>query len=516
MEVYQLWSDNTNNTNYNTNHNTNHNTNPNTNNNTDNTDNDDSNLDSTSVFEDPDLSPQAQLIVQNLYFEDCINKELQQMRGNMEILQLTFGSVSKISSYTPLHPEKFPKWQESLIPAMKQCLVQDVLMRKGIREANGLLRDLAIKLMKGSELIMNEKGSPESVAIVVEQLEIAFKKLADAKQKLKELDFSILKVFEDNTGMILSQAGSKRANDILVKKEELISRLKKQQRILERMDQEKNKIVGLIAQFQNYICAMELMRDNKDQGIREMREQRAQLQTEITALNAKMEKVPLFNKKEVVLSYRKVLFRRQRTTVSLVRNENRESEVNFLKGIASERLSQADTILNHEERREAQLKALTKEIAEAKSKLASLQKKLDNLEQKVDVKFVNCTGEIDAIFKEMDELDKEADDMHNCYGLKGSTLVEFLAELRVFLQTTKNGASIIQPILSLLGNVESLFEIPFKSLKGSNNPRSVFMSGNLMIKELGFIKSLYENLPQLLITPNQTESNLLQKMLNGH
>jgi hypothetical protein len=125
-------------------------------------------------------------------------------------------------------------------------------------------------------------------------------------------------------------------------------------------------------------------------------------------------------------------------------------------------------------------------------------------------------SQIEALQKNIHEVEVEASKAENKYGLRGDVLVNFLVETRSFLRKTEGEAKAITPLITLLNNIESHFRANLRRLqleagKPTPNLNAVFMAGKAMIREIGLLDSCARALPMLTL-PGGNRAAAVQRM----
>ncbi|CAF3422524.1 unnamed protein product [Rotaria sp. Silwood2] len=170
-------------------------------------------LDNTEPVEKPATvvaikAPDA-IVVEDLINNGKILSETIQLKTSLDCSALIVIAAYKVADYVPnLANAKYREfWQVEVIPTLVKSLDQDVKARSVVIESFSAIRDLALSIKRGAELVKMSQGSAASVTAAQRTITTALNDLNTSIEKAECLKSSAINEFAGQTNALLKIMG---------------------------------------------------------------------------------------------------------------------------------------------------------------------------------------------------------------------------------------------------------------------------------------------------------------------
>ncbi|XP_054152703.1 uncharacterized protein LOC128951480 [Oppia nitens] len=160
-------------------------------------------------------------------------------------------------------------------------------------------------------------------------------------------------------------------------------------------------------------------------------------------------------------------------------------------------------------------------VNELENKKADYSKQLETTEFNLDKLSVDLPGqvekiniEINKLYNEIEDLEKDSLEAYTKYGLKGSAFVECLIKVRTVSKCINEEASIYLPLENILTRIQLFVKMHIDYLCESETKYDIFIAGQMLIRKVEFLShynvmavesKLYKFEPPYIIPSSMTK-----------
>ncbi|CAF3947453.1 unnamed protein product [Rotaria magnacalcarata] len=487
----------------------------------------------TVAIRTPDVT-----VVQDLINHDKIRSETELLRQSMNSSGQIVIAAYKVADYVPNleNSEHRQFWQSEVIPTLIKSLDQDVKARSVVMESFSSVRDLAISIKNGAELVKLSKGSPAAVAAAQRTVSAALDDLNKSIEKAESIKCSAISEFAGQTEKLLKIMGPEAAK-YTEDRVKIGDQLRKEYEKEEKLHAEIAHKKGEMERYSHLIHATQ----NRANGSLAALNETKNRTKEMMSLNEKLEKniqnipasIPKTEtstniERSAWLPWRKTTS--TRITSSMTENPNRVVEKNYYESLVLSRMLRIREHQKNETAEESVLHDLEQCLSEYKAKYKIIVKELEEYEKVLPDKMAETRREIIRLNERLIDINKEVIDAKNMYGHHGDTLVRCLVEVKCLAKAINNGATAYTPLVGVLkGRLKyslsysilvkyAFFSfIHYSAVKASvdaqiellmsKDPNDIFLGGNQLLRQVECLGH-YHTCASVCLEPPQEYQNI--------
>ncbi|CAF3522649.1 unnamed protein product [Rotaria socialis] len=410
----------------------------------------------TVAIRTPDVT-----VVQDLINHDKIQRETEQLRQSMNYSAQIVIAAYKVADYVPNleNSEHRQFWQSEVIPTLVKSLDQDVKARSVVMESFSSVRDLAISIKNGAELVKLRDiclGSPAAVAAAQRTVSAALNDLNKSIEKAESIKSSALNEFAGQTEKLLKIMGPETAK-YTEERVKIGDQLRKEYEKEEKFHAEIAHKKGEMERYSHLMHATQ----NRAKGSLAALNETKNRTKEMMSLNEKLEKTiqniaASIPKTETSTNIERSAWLPWRKTTStstksfMIENPNRVVEKNYYESMVLSRMSRIREHQKQEMAEESVLNDLERCLSDYKAKYKIIVNELEEYEKLLPIKIAESEREIIRLNELLIDIDKGVTDATNIYGHHGDTLVRCLAEIKCLAKAINNGATAYTPLVGVL------------------------------------------------------------------
>ncbi|XP_054152702.1 uncharacterized protein LOC128951479 [Oppia nitens] len=439
-----------------------------------------------------ELSPDKMAAYEGNY-ESAIMKETVNFGRQLKQCESIVTAAYQVADYVPeiKNEEQTKFWKQTIIPILVDSLKQDVLARSAITTSFAAVRDLSITIQKAYEIVKSSKGSQTAITIAQKNIPKALNRLNDCIERAQQLDSSAITIFGEQTTEIFNIIGPEAAK--------FAEEKAKKQHQINKYFEEKNNLIHPIAQLNGDI-------EKYNHLINATNKYLGRVESELVETKRRTEEMYRLKRdaqesiKNIPDTY-KVAKEHTKSTSFLNINicsqtsmilvdehyPHKESDLKHYENAIRVHADQLKVNQDIETGKQLAMEKLSKykadyekQLNEAVIQLQQLNADLPNQAEKID-------KQINKLYEEIDDIDRDALEAYSKYGLQGNTLVDCLISVRTFAKSIKPGASAYSPLYSILTGIKSIVESYVDYLSMGTKKYEIFMAGEMLMRQVEFL-----------------------------
>ncbi|XP_054152701.1 uncharacterized protein LOC128951478 [Oppia nitens] len=439
-----------------------------------------------------ELTPDKMAAYEDNY-ELAIRKQTVNFGHQLQHCETIVTAAYKVADYVPeiKNAEQSKFWKETLIPILVDSLKQDVLARSTITASFAAVRDLTITIQKAYEIVKASKGSQTAIAIAQKNIPKALNRLDDCIERANKLDSNAITIFGEQTTEIFKIIGPEAAKF-------MENKVIKQQQI-KKYFEDKNNLIYPIAQLNGdiekynhlinatnkYLGRVESELDETKRRTEEMYRLKRDAQESIKNIP---DTIKVAKQQTESFSFWGIRWWSETKTKYVdEHNPHKESDLKHYENAVRVHADQVKANQSVETGKQLAMEKLSADKANYERQLKETVIKLQDLNKQLPIQVENIDKQINKLYKEIDDIDRDALEAYSKYGLQGNTLVDCLISVRTFAKAIKPGASAYSPLYSILTGIKSIVESYVDYLSMGTKKYEIFMAGEMLMRQVEFL-----------------------------
>ncbi|XP_054152700.1 uncharacterized protein LOC128951477 [Oppia nitens] len=427
--------------------------------------------------------------------ESAIIKQTINFGHQLKQCEAIVSAAYRVADYVPeiKNAEQSKFWKETIIPILVDSLKQDVLARSVITSSFAAVRDLTITIQKVYEIVKFSKGSQAAIAVAKKNIPQALSRLNQCIERAKQLDSNAINIFGEQTTKIFHIIGPEAAKFAEEK-------AKKQHEINKYFD-DKNKLIYPIAQLtgdiekynhlinatNKYLGRVESELDETKRRTEEMYRLKREAQESIQNIP---DTIIVPEQQTESKSFLGIKWWSKTSTIYVEdSNPHKHSDLRHYENAVRVHADQLKANQSVETGKQLAMERLSADKANYEKQLMASCKQLQQLNADLPKQTDSINKQINKLYEEIDDLDRDAFEAYSKYGLQGNTLVDCLINVRTFAKSIKPGATAYSPLHSILTAIKAIVETYVDFLGSGEEKYEIFMAGQLLMRQVEFLSN---------------------------
>ncbi|CAF1253058.1 unnamed protein product [Adineta steineri] len=451
------------------------------------------------------IIPQDNLALVKHTKRQAVEKETKLLFESLTSCEAIVVTIHTVAAYVPaIMNEKIQElWENKIIPVLAKTLTQDVRARSIVIEAFNSIENLAICIRKGAEMVIATKGNTlisyfnirsgliiiiflyqGSAASLTAARRIINEALTELKQCItvaRDLETEDMKALTSNFTLLISVMGPQAEdsyNQASVIEEKLQQQYKKQKELVGEIA----NLKGQLEVYNNLIHVTEKRLRGSEAALEETKRRSKELAEFNKKIEESIQSIPTTY--DVTETYRFNIF--SSTDKYIIPNPNRNVQKEFYESTIKVRVARIEENNKEKDKEQAVLIELGKILAEYKGEYASIKYKISECEKNFVAKMKEIQSEIDKLKKELEQINRRADEIFQAIGLQGSNLRQLLTRIKSLSMIIGDGALAYQPIMGVLKKVKATVETSIEMLS-SNVMADIFLAGKTLLDDVDWL-----------------------------
>ncbi|CAF4112429.1 unnamed protein product [Adineta steineri] len=429
------------------------------------------------------IIPQDNLALVKHTKRQAVEKETKLLFESLTSCEAIVVTIHTVAAYVPaIMNEKIQElWENKIIPVLAKTLTQDVRARSIVIEAFNSIENLAICIRKGAEMVIATKGSAASLTAARRIINEALTELKQCITVARDLETEDMKALTSNFTLLISVMGPQAEdsyNQASVIEEKLQQQYKKQKELVGEIA----NLKGQLEVYNNLIHVTEKRLRGSEAALEETKRRSKELAEFNKKIEESIQSIPTTY--DVTETYRFNIF--SSTDKYIIPNPNRNVQKEFYESTIKVRVARIEENNKEKDKEQAVLIELGKILAEYKGEYASIKYKISECEKNFVAKMKEIQSEIDKLKKELEQINRRADEIFQAIGLQGSNLRQLLTRIKSLSMIIGDGALAYQPIMGVLKKVKATVETSIEMLS-SNVMADIFLAGKTLLDDVDWL-----------------------------